>query len=84
MSKAKTEYVRVIATVSGSYRNCGRGFNFRNMDETADFFDNVRDADLKNVKQIRVKPVSVTFSKPKDVAAELDGVTGHDDGHGCW
>lgn len=74
MSKQKTEYVRIIATVTGGYRNRGRGFNFRNMDETADFFDNVRDADLANVKQIRVKPISVTFNKPKDVAAELNGV----------
>ena len=81
MSKAKTEYVRVIATVSGSYRNRGRGFNFRNMDETADFFDNVRNADLSNVKQIRVKPISVTFNKPKDVAAELDGVKGQESGY---
>ena len=74
-------YVRVISTIKGGGRwgrNAGVSHNLRTMSEAADFMDNLRDADLSGVKQIRFLPTEVTFSKPRDAANGLDGIKGRE------
>lgn len=66
------KYIRVISTVRGSYRNFGKSHNLRNMDETSLFIERLTDMNLKKVKQIRIIPTEIKFSKPSDMAEELD------------
>ena len=73
----KCKYVRVITTVKGSFRNRGLGYNFRNMEETAEFFERLTNKNVSSIKQIRIVPTNVTFTKPEKVANAV--TTGEDD-----
>lgn len=75
---ASHSFVKIISTINGE--NCrGRGIttNFKNMDETSEFVHGLKNADLANVKQIRIIPTEVRFSDPEGVSAMLDGIPMH-------
>lgn len=72
-------YIRIITSVIGSYRTQGIGHNFHNMEETSTFIEKLVDADLSGVKQIRIIPREVVFTKPIDAAKGIDGKCGR-----CW
>jgi len=69
-----SSYVRIIATMEneGFRRRRGVGYNFHDMNETADFFAELRNSNLSGVHQIRILPTEVNFAKPRDVARGLN------------
>lgn len=71
-----TSYVRIISTISGSYRNRGVGHNVRNMHDAKDFVTELAENGSGNISQIRIKPMEITFSDAREAARTMSRATG--------
>ena len=68
-------FVKVVTVIEGEYRNQNITHNFHDLNETAQFMDQLAGTNVKNVKWFRVCPQQVDFSNPREAARGLDGIS---------
>jgi hypothetical protein len=72
----KYNFIKVVSTIEGAYRNTGVRHNFRDMREVKNFVELLEGADLSSVHAIRIVPEAVSFTTPDNAANAIDGNRG--------
>jgi len=61
-------FVKIVTTVKGNYRNRGIRHNVRNMEEASIFVEEISGYDMSAIHAVRIVPEAVKFSKPSKAA----------------